>query len=249
MSVSGAKSMAGVTMTSPVTWPFTTAGTAACPCNIWESDASPANPSVSDSIAYELGVKFQTDTDGWISGVRVSKGPGNTGTHSGSLWTDSGTLLAHGTFTNETANGWQTLEFPDAVQVNAGQTYVVGYYAPNGNYATSPGYFAANGHDNSPLHALSSSADGGNGLFAQGPQQFPTSSFNATNYWVDPIFWSTPPPDLVGPGVDSTAPISGQTSVPTNVAISVKFDKAVQAGTVQFTLTGPGGVRAGQSDL
>jgi hypothetical protein len=228
-------------MTTPATWTFTTTGAAASPCTIWPSDAAPANPSANDSLPYELGLKFQADSSGWISGVRFYKGAGNTGTHTASLWTDTGTLLAKGTFSGETASGWQTVEFPNAVQINAGQTYVAGYYAPNGHYSADSGYFTGSGFDNSPLHALSSSADGGNGLFAQGSSTFPTSSFNGTNYWVDPIFWSTAPPDLAGPGVDGTSPVSGQTSVPTNTSLSVTFDKPVQSGTIQFTLTGPGG--------
>ena len=241
VSVSGATSTWGVAMSSPDTWSFTTAGASACPCTIWESDATPVNPSANDSGAYELGVKFQPDTNGWISGVRFYKSAGNTGTHTGSLWTDTGTLLATGTFTNETASGWQTLEFPTAVQVNADQTYVAGYYAPNGHYAADQNYFANGGYDNSPLHALSNAADGGNGLYNAGSSGFPTSSYDATNYWVDPIFWTTQPPDFVGPAVTSADPISGETSVPTNAGVSVTFNKAVQASTIQFTLTGPGG--------
>jgi len=240
-SVSGATSLSGVSMPAAHTWTFTTSGAAACPCTIFESDAAPASPVANDSSSYELGVQFQPDTNGWISGVRFYKGAGNTGTHTGSLWTSTGTLLAHGTFTGETASGWQTLEFPTAVQVNAGQTYVAGYYAPNGHYAADQGYFSS-GYDNSPLHALSDGVAGGNGVFYAGSPRFPTASYNATNYWVDPVFWSTPPPDLVGPGVQSTNPLGGQTSVPTNTAVAFTFDKQVQASTIQFTLTGPGGV-------
>ena len=60
-SVSGATSTTGVTMTTPDNWSFTTSGSTACPCTIWESDATPATPSVNDSNAVELGVKFQPD--------------------------------------------------------------------------------------------------------------------------------------------------------------------------------------------
>ena len=194
-SVSGATSTAGITMTTPYNWSFTTSGPTACPCTIWESDATPANPSVNDSNAVELGVKFQVTSSGWIYGVRFYKGPGNTGTHTGSLWTDTGTLLAHGTFTNETASGWQTLEFPTAVQVSAGQTYVASYYAPNGNYAADSSYFASSAYTNAPLVALQNGTDGGNGVYAYGGDQFPTSTYSSTNYWVDPIFWTSTPPN------------------------------------------------------
>ena len=105
-------------------------------------------------------------------------------------------LLAHGTFTNETASGWQTLEFPTAVPVNPGQTYVVSYYAPNGNYAATSDYFANSAYSNAPLTALQNGTDGGNGVYAYGGDQFPTSSFNSSNYWVDPIFYTSRPRTL-----------------------------------------------------
>ena len=47
-------------------------------------------------------MKFQSSVPGWVAGVRFYKGAGNDGTHTGSLWTASGTLLATGTFTDET---------------------------------------------------------------------------------------------------------------------------------------------------
>ena len=202
-SVSGATSTAGVAMTSPYNWSFTTSGPTDCPCTIWESDATPAIPSVNDPSAVELGVKFQTSTSGWIDGVRFYKGPGNTGTHTGSLWTDSGTLLAHGTFTNETGSGWQTLEFPSAVPVNAGQTYVASYYAPNGNYSATSSYFASSGFVNAPLQALEDGADGGNGVYGYGGDQFPTSTLRLIQllgrpYLLEHPTSERPRPDCVG---------------------------------------------------
>ena len=58
--------------------------------------AVPANPSAADSGEYELGVKFKSDIDGFITGIRFYKGPANNGTHVGNLWTSTGTLLAIG---------------------------------------------------------------------------------------------------------------------------------------------------------
>jgi len=194
-SVSGATSTTGAAMTSPYNWSFTTSGPTVCPCTIWESDATPATASVSDANSVELGVKFQVNTTGWIYGVRFYKGPGNTGTHTGSLWTDTGVLLAHGTFTAETAGGWQTLEFPTAVPVSTGQTYVASYYAPNGDYADTSSYFASSAYNNAPLEALQDGTDGGNGLYGYGGDQFPTSSYGSSNYWIDPIFYTSTPPN------------------------------------------------------
>jgi hypothetical protein len=241
-SVNGATNTSGVAMTTAYTWSFVTSGLAACPCTTFESDATPGTAAVNESSAVELGMKFTPTANGWISGIRFYKGPGNTGTHLGNLWTDVGGLLASGTFSNETATGWQTLEFPTAVQVNAGQTYVASYYAPNGHYSVTSGYFSSSGVSNPPLAALKDGVDGGNGLYAYGIDQFPAGSFGSSNYWVDPIFWATQPPDLVPPAISSTNPLNGQTSVPTSTGVSFTFDKAVQSGTIQFALTGPGNV-------
>ena len=47
-----------------------------------------------DGSAVELGVKFRTSSNGFITGIRFYKGANNTGTHVGHLWTRTGTLLA-----------------------------------------------------------------------------------------------------------------------------------------------------------
>ena len=53
--------------------------------------------------ATEVGVKFQADAFGTVTGIRFYKASTNTGTHIGNLWTSSGQLLATATFTGETA--------------------------------------------------------------------------------------------------------------------------------------------------
>jgi hypothetical protein len=234
-SVSGAKDIAGNTMASATTWSFTTSGS--CPCTLFPSDAVPASPQTADSGSVELGVKFTPDTSGWISGVRFYKGSGNTGTHTGSLWATNGTRLATGTFSGETASGWQTLTFAGPVQVTAGTTYVVSYHAPNGHYAADGAYFQS-ALDNAPLHAPSDGAGNGNGVYSYGTgPRFPAESYGATNYWVDPIFSTSQPNDTSPPAVESSDPVDGQTSVPPGAGISATFNEAVQGGTVQFALT------------
>ena len=90
-----------------------------CPCTIFGA-AAPAHSESTDATPVEVGVRFKSDVNGWITGVRFYKGPDNTGVHTGSLWTDSGTLLATATFTGETADGWQTVSFGAPVPVTAG---------------------------------------------------------------------------------------------------------------------------------
>jgi Domain of unknown function (DUF4082)/Bacterial Ig-like domain/Bacterial Ig domain len=240
VSVTGAANESGVAMTTAYTSTFTTSGGAACPCTLFESDATPGNPSANDSGGVELGVKFSPQVNGWISGVRFYKGAGNTGTHAGALWDDSGTQLAAGTFTNETASGWQTLSFSTAVQVTAGQNYIVGYYAPNGHYSVNSGFFTS-AYANGPLTGLADGADGGNGLYSYGSTaQLPTSSFGSANYWVDPVFWTTQPPNDLPPTATPANPVNGQTSVPTNASVSFTFSKPVQSSTISLTLSAGG---------
>jgi methionine-rich copper-binding protein CopC len=191
-TVSGATSTTGYPMTAPYTWSFTTAG--ACPCTIWESDATPVNVSANDQSSVNLGVQFSPTENGWITGIRFYKGPSNTGTHVGDLWSSSGTLLGQITFTNESATGWQYATFSSPIQVTAGTTYVASYLAPHGGYSADPSTFANSGVSNPPLDASQSSAvSGGNGVYTYaGSPAFPASSYNATNYWVDVVFSTTP---------------------------------------------------------
>jgi hypothetical protein len=170
-----------------------------CPCtSLWRPANVPTVPSAADNNAVELGTKFYSDIDGFITGVRFYKGTPNTGTHVGNLWSSTGTRLATVTFTNETASGWQQANFDSAVQITANTTYIVSYHTNVGSYAADGGYFTASAIDSPPLHAPTSAAGNGNGLFAYGVSQFPTNTFNATNYWVDVVFAptledSTPP--------------------------------------------------------
>ena len=169
-----------------------------CPCSAWSASTTPTTPQESDSNAVELGVKFTTSIDGFITGVRFYKGTDNTGTHVGNLWSAGGALLARATFSAETASGWQQVNFASPVPVNANTVYVASYYAPNGRYAADLNFFATSGVSNGPVNLLSSGAAGGNGVYNYSSRTtFPSSTFNATNYWVDIVFSDTgtaPPP-------------------------------------------------------
>jgi subtilisin family serine protease len=157
---------------------------------IWPNSIFPSVPFYTDNPV-ELGVKFRSDVAGAITGIRFFKGPGSTGTHTGSLWTSNGLLLATGTFTNETATGWQQLTFSNPVPIAANTTYIASYHTNTG-FAVDVGYFVTHGADNTPLHALQSGVDGANGVFVYGPGgQFPSAGSSGQNYWVDIIFSGT----------------------------------------------------------
>jgi hypothetical protein len=134
-------------------------------------------------------VKFKADMNGSVTGIRFYKGSGNTGTHTGTLWSSSGTKLATATFSGESATGWQQVTFTTPVAITAGTVYVASYFAPAGHYAGDGAYFASAGVDNGPLHALQNGVSGGNGVYHYGSTSaFPASTYNSTNYWVDVVF-------------------------------------------------------------
>ncbi len=143
-----------------------------------------------DTNSVELGVKFQSSVAGKITAIRFYKGPKNTGTHTAHLWNAAGTTLATATFTGETASGWQQVNLPAPVAINANTIYVASYHATKGSYSADTNYFA-NARVSGSLTAPANAASGGNGVYLYGTtSKCPTSSFNATNYWVDVVFVS-----------------------------------------------------------
>ncbi len=174
-------------MASDTSWTFTTSDGALF--TAFDASATPQLLAANDPNGVELGVKFSVDFDGYIAGIRFYKGAGNTGLHTGNLWTQSGTLLASATFTNETATGWQQVDFATPVAVTAGTVYVASYHAPNGYYSANSGYFADTGVDSGPVNLLQDGVSGGNGVYVyNSTSSFPSSSYNSSNYWVDVVF-------------------------------------------------------------
>src|SRR4051812_34250176 len=82
------------------------AAAATCPCSVFAPTQTPSVVADPDTAAVELGMKFRADQAGYITGVRFYKSSTNTGTHTGSLWSSTGTRLATVTFGPETASGW-----------------------------------------------------------------------------------------------------------------------------------------------
>jgi hypothetical protein len=198
---------------------------------------TPALPDVSDAgTSYELGMKFQSATSGYIKAIRYWKAPTEAGTHQGRIWASTGGApLATVTFTNETASGWQeqTLDTPLNIQPNT--TYIVSVNA-NSNFAfTNSGLATAiiNGD-------LSSVADGNNGIFGS-PGGFPASSWNNSNYFRDILFVSGP--IISGASGDNQTGEAGS-ALPDPLVIEVRDANGnPQPGTtVDFTVTSGDGL-------
>jgi hypothetical protein len=80
-----------------------------------------------------------------------------------------------------------------------------------GGYAYTSAYFGSQ-LDRAPLHALAAS-NGGNGVYAYGARSFPSSTYNATNYWVDVAFAPAPS----GAAGTSGASVSADASLSTSL--------------------------------
>ena len=186
----GVADLSGNNLAGSIVWSFTTAAlSTSAPVTIWSTAARPAAIATNDPSAVELGVKFKSDVAGTVVGVRFYKGQSTTGIHTGTLWSSTGTKLATATFTNETAAGWQQVNFSTPVAISANTVYVISYHTSVGNYPYTAAYFGSAGVDSGPLHALSNSAAGGNGVYRYSTSVvFPSSTFNSNNYWVDVVF-------------------------------------------------------------
>ncbi|MEV7661216.1 DUF4082 domain-containing protein [Paenarthrobacter sp. NPDC089316] len=201
----------------------------------------PATTDSGDGGAYEMGLQFTPSVNGFVTGVRFYKSTANTGTHTGSLWSSTGTRLATATFTNETASGWQSVLFSQPVSVSAGQKYTVSYWAPKGHYATKDYQWASFGFNDPPLKVA-----GGFGAEPAGvyntSQGFPTTSFNGGNYFVDAVFSTVDTSPLT---VTGQSPIPSSSSVAVTTKVSASFSKPVTASSVQLSLKSSSGPVAG----
>ena len=187
--------------------------------------STPSSADSGDPGSGELGVKFTSDANGLITGIRFYKATANTGTHVGNLWTASGTLLASATFTGESASGWQTVLFSSPVKVNAYTTYVASYFDPNGHYSSSPGGFA-NSVDNPPLHGVANSTSV-NGLYIYSQtSRFPTNTYGANNYSVDVLFAPQTP-----------GQVTGVTATPGHLSATVNWSAPASGGAATYIVT------------
>jgi hypothetical protein len=201
---------------------------------IWNPSLIPAQIDSRDRNAVELGVRFQADVEGVISGIGFYKARTNTGTHVASLWSNTGTLLAQATFHAESASGWQQVNFSTPVPISANTIYVASYHTNVGSYSDTLMYFAHSSYSNGHLTALQDGSGGADGVFLYSSSPgFPVNTFRSTNYWVDVVFTASasqrthciPAPHLCG------YPDATNTGVPAGTALT-------PSGTLTVTVPG-----------
>jgi len=167
-----------------------TATTAPTTYSLFTAANTPAQTNLNDGSQLELGVKFQSNVAGTITGIKFYRSANDNGQNVVDLWSSTGTKLATATYSSTTGSGWQTVNFGTAVSISANTTYIASYHT-TGTYVATDGYFT-NSVSNGPLTAMSSALAGGNGVYAYGGTAtsgiFPNSTYDSANYWADVVF-------------------------------------------------------------
>ena len=200
--------------------------------SLFPPDVAPQIFSQPDVPSLELGMRFYSDRSGWIKAIRYYKSASNTGTHVGHLWSNTGTLLASATFTNETTSGWQEVQLSTPVAIAANTDYVVSYHLDSGYFSFDPGFFASAGFDRPPLHAPQDGIGGPNGLNHVGTSAFPTDTYDSSNYWVDVVFTPSITADTTAPSVTTVSPANGATGVSTATSVNATFSEDIAPWTL-----------------
>ncbi|HAR42837.1 MAG TPA: hypothetical protein DCS07_09455 [Bdellovibrionales bacterium] len=166
----------------------------------------------------ELGMKFQSFKPGQIRAIRYFKALGETGSHTGRIWSYSGEELARVEFENETVADWQIQPLPEPLTISSNTPYVVS--------VTANTHFASSSYDLETAVGRGDlvSVAGANGVEGS-PGSFPaTASIRNDNYFRDVIFVA----DVTLPTVSITSPTSGATAVGTvTVAVNAADDVAI----------------------
>ncbi|MBZ4486895.1 DUF4082 domain-containing protein [Microbacterium sp. cx-55] len=223
-----------------VSWSFTVEQTATPRTTIF-GNALPSVVADSDSSPVELGLSFRSSVPGEVRAIRFYKGPGNGGTHTGSLWGPGGERLAQVTFRAETPSGWQRAVLDQPVEITAGTSYTVSYYAPQGHYANTGAALTA------PITSgpLTTEAPE-NGVYRYGPGGLrPVASWNSTNYFVDVEFVVDSDAAAPVPQVQAVTPARDATDVAIDASVSARVDRLPVGQSLSMTLTGPGGAVGG----
>jgi hypothetical protein len=232
----------GAPLAAAVDWSFSTS---ACPCSLFSSVLQPASLNLptkdgrtgAGPFSYETGVKLTVDEPMDITAIRFYKTSAETGTHTGSVWTTSGLLLASVGFSTETASGWQSQALPAPLVLQPGTVYVVSVNANNFFATTKSGL--ATQVVSGPIRTV---ADGANGVFGASAGTFPNQSFGSTNYFVD--VQAIPDGDPAPPAVTVASPVGGATGVTRTATVTATFSRPLDPSSIttsSFTLTTSGG--------
>src|SRR5207253_10582401 len=124
--------------------------------------------------------------------------------------------------------GWQQQALPTPFTLQPGSTYVISANANADFVMTSSGLAAP--AVSGPLQSV---ADGLDGVHSDAAGQFPTASWQSSNYFIDLV--AAPAGDPTPPQVTSTAPLANAVGVARQAPITATFSRALDASTVSST--------------
>ena len=230
----GIQNLDGTTMAANYPWSFTT-GTDTCPCSIWNNAAPSGTPTTYTGTngGEEFGTTIHADSNGYLMAVRFYKPLRATATtHAVHVWTMTGTLLASGMSTHETAAGWQEVPLSTPVPVQQGTNYIISYYSSDNTYTYSLGGLTTQ-VGTGILHANANGA-----WYYPGADVFPNQngSGNASvNFWADAVFTTTS--NYVAPfTVAVSQPLQNAYGVSPDLPITFKLTTAVDTTTLGGTV-------------
>jgi hypothetical protein len=151
-------------------------------------NAVPNNPINMTYAADTLGVKFWSSEPGMILGILFYRAVECPQGYVAQLYSANGTLLGSAILAQESGPlpGWQEAAFPSPVPISANTTYIAAYYCSVGQGPADPTALRQ-GVTNGPLTAPASRSVGGNGVYGS-TNAFPSSQYEASNYYVDVAF-------------------------------------------------------------
>lgn len=205
---------------------FTTPSTPSGPFSLFSDQDEPHVVDSQDAARVELGVRIVPSVNGTVTAIRFHKATGNTGVHTGTLWSASGTVLGTGTFTDETASGWQSLTLDRPVALTAGTTYVASYLAPDGHYSMTE-----HGFDTDLVNGPLTAPAEGNGVYRYGGG-FPNETWSASNYWVDVVFDPASASDTTAPVISGATAAAGS---PTSATVTWTTDESATSTVLHGT--------------
>jgi hypothetical protein len=142
----------------------------------------PATKNNNDGVNYELGMRFKATVAGRITAIRFYKSSSESGTHTGKIYSSTGTLLASVVFSGETASGWQTMNLSTPLSIAANTEYTVSVNTGNKYYVDTVSGMASQITNGSLMSIV-----GNNGVYGPVGSR-PTSSWSNSNYFRDVVF-------------------------------------------------------------
>lgn len=197
------------------------------------SQGATGSSLTADNLGYTMGVQFSVTLTGGqtatMSGIWFYSATGATVLPATiTLWDTTGTLIHSETpsWSGAAGSGWVRSSFSSPPSLTSGTNYVGSVFYGGGSnwYSTIAHYWdtgaGQNGITNGPLSAPNNAgASHGQDSFNQAvSQQFPNTSFNATNYWMDPEVTVTSP----GINVNGVTALVNVAAIPGLPVISVQ---------------------------